>query len=144
MQDRRLSQCFLQGQKGSFLLLSPFELKALPRQVSERLGNRREAPDKPPVEVCQTQERLDIAHAGGLRPLRYGVYLVHSNLHPLTRHYMAQEQDRWQKQGTFLMLVVPPLSTQASKHLRNMLPVLLGSLGINQNVIHIHQDTLIQ
>ena len=57
---------------------------------------------------------------------------------------MTKELNGRQEQGTLLLFHMPPLRVQAFKHLLDMRAVLSSGLAIDQDVIHIHKNTLVQ
>ena len=61
-------QGFLQGLKCSFLGSFPFELYGLLCQVSEGLGDGGKTFDKPPVELCKSQEPLHLMYTSCSQP----------------------------------------------------------------------------
>ena len=63
LQNRSRRQGFLQGLKCSFFCSFPFELDGLLHMIGEGLGSGGESLDEPPVEVCKSQEPLQLTHA---------------------------------------------------------------------------------
>ena len=68
LQDRGTGEGFLQLLKGSLFFSSAREVSVLLCQVSQWLGNHREALHKSPVEVCQPKEALHLPHTRQCRP----------------------------------------------------------------------------
>ena len=74
----------------------------------------------------------------------YSVHLVHCNFSTSSRHHVAQKLHLRQEQSTLFLFHMPVLGSQTLKHRFDMGNMLLSGLGINQNIIHIDQDTLVQ
>jgi hypothetical protein len=92
--------------------------------------------------VGEAQEGPDVFFGRGPRPFLHDSYLVRVNTDTRGIDHMTKEFDRLFEEVTLFELDVVVVLLQEGEDFINMLDMFFEGLGVDEDVIHIHQDIL--